>query len=203
MKHQALICLIAIQAFICTGTLLGVEPVIAGAIDDVAVGHAKTAVYVVDQAADMNPGTEQMPFKTVQSAADAAKPGDTIYVMAGRYDKLFKVKAGGTESKPVAFVAMPRREIKTVHVDCFQTFTNNGKNPLFVDSQKRDFRLRPGSSAVGTVEGSMTARAMKGEKVTISGTDLIEGWNREADGSWSATLGCTSLKLSCATKASI
>lgn len=129
MKHQALICLIAIQAFICTGTLLGVEPVIAGAIDDVAVGHAKTAVYVVDHAADMNPGTEQMPFKTVQSAADAAKPGDTIYVMAGRYDKLFKVKAGGT--------------------------------------------------------------------------DLIEGWKREADGSWSATLGCTSLKLSCATKASI
>ena len=29
---------------------------------------------------------------------------------------------------------------------------------------------------------------MKGEKVTISGTDLIEGWKREADGSWSAPL---------------
>ena len=31
-------------------------------------------------------------------------------------------------------------------------------------------------------------RAMKGEKVTISGADLIEGWQREADGSWSASL---------------
>jgi hypothetical protein len=324
MKNQALICLIAIQAFICTGTLLGVEPVIAGAINDVAVGHAKTAVYVVDQAADTNPGTEQMPFKTVQSAADAAKPSDTIYVMAGRYDKLFKVKAGGTESKPVAFVAMPRREIKIVHVDCFQTFTNNGeiaidlpfeyntcfdfhqmymiesaphvdsvrgwtfrynivstnspmmrggwgpdimqtpdatienctisavnwaaiglrgaestgglirnnilceaqrvivdgdrdfsasnpvieynltfkiapningKNPLFVDPQKRDFRLRPGSSAIGTVEGSMTVRAMKGEKVTISGADMIEGWKHEVDGSWSASLVAEPKKL--------
>ena len=34
----------------------------------------------------------------------------------------------------------------------------------------------------------MTIRAMEGEKVTISGADLIEGWKREADGSWSAPL---------------
>ncbi len=41
--------------------------------------------------------------------------------------------------------------------------------------------LRPRSDGV-------TVRAMKGEKVTISGADLIEGWKREADGSWSAPL---------------
>jgi hypothetical protein len=29
---------------------------------------------------------------------------------------------------------------------------------------------------------------MKGEEVTISGADLIEGWKREMDGSWSAPL---------------
>jgi hypothetical protein len=34
----------------------------------------------------------------------------------------------------------------------------------------------------------VTVRAMKGEKVTISGADLIEGWKREGDGSWSAPL---------------
>ncbi len=34
----------------------------------------------------------------------------------------------------------------------------------------------------------VTVRAMKTEKVTISGADLIEGWKREADGSWSAPL---------------
>ena len=84
----------------------------AGAIDDPAPGNVRTA-YVVDQAApgaaDTNPGTEEKPFKTVQRAADAAKPGDTIYVMAGKYDERVRVKAGGTEGKPVAFVAMPRR----------------------------------------------------------------------------------------------
>jgi hypothetical protein len=76
-------------------------------------GQVRAATYVVDQAApgaaDTNPGTEEKPFKTVQHAADAAKPGDTIYVMAGKYDERVKVKAGGTEGKPVAFVAMPRR----------------------------------------------------------------------------------------------
>jgi hypothetical protein len=76
-------------------------------------GHVRAATYVVDQAApgtaDTNPGTEEKPFKTVQRAAGVTKPGDTVYVMAGRYDERVKVQAGGTEGKPVTFVAMPRR----------------------------------------------------------------------------------------------
>ena len=113
MKHQTLICFIAIQTFVCTPVLLGVGPIIAGAIDYVALGHVRVATYVVDRAApdaaDTNPGTEEMPFKTVQHAADVAKPGDTVYVMAGKYDERIRVKAGGTKGRPIAFVAMPWR----------------------------------------------------------------------------------------------
>lgn len=73
----------------------------------------RAATYVVDQAApaaaDTNPGTEERPFRTVQHAADMAKPGDTVYVMAGKYDERVKVKTSGMEDKPIAFVAMPRR----------------------------------------------------------------------------------------------
>jgi len=115
MKHQTLICFIVIQTFIWANTLLGVEPAITSDIDDVAVRHAQEAMYIVDQAApgaaDTNPGTEEQPFKTVQHAADTARPGDTVYVMAGKYDEQVKVKSGGTEGKPVAFVAMPRRSV--------------------------------------------------------------------------------------------
>src|SRR5208337_361279 len=74
---------------------------------------ARAATYVADQAApsaaDTNPGTEQKPFKTIQHAADAARPGDTICVMAGTYDEQVKVHHGGAEGKPVSIVAKPRR----------------------------------------------------------------------------------------------
>ena len=44
-------------------------------------------------------------------------------------------------------------------------------------------------------QDGVTVRAMKGEKVTISGADLIEGWKREADGSWSAPLAAEPKKV--------
>ena len=74
---------------------------------------ARASVYVVDQAApgaaDTNAGTEESPFKTIQRAADAARPGDTVCVMAGRYDERVKVKTSGAEGQPITFQAMPRR----------------------------------------------------------------------------------------------
>jgi hypothetical protein len=76
-------------------------------------GQARAVVYVVDQAApgaaDTNPGVEEKPFKTVQHGADVAKPGDIIYVMAGKYDERIKVKTSGAEGQPITFQAMPRR----------------------------------------------------------------------------------------------
>ncbi len=105
MRHLTLICLIAIQALILTATR-------ADADDNVVQGPVQAVTYVVDQAAqeaaDTNPGTEEKPFRTVQHAADIAKPGDTIYVMAGRYDERVKARASGAAGKPIAFVARPR-----------------------------------------------------------------------------------------------
>ena len=52
-------------------------------------GVAGAAERFVDQKApaadDRNPGTEAKPFKTIQTAVDVARPGDTIYVKAGLY----------------------------------------------------------------------------------------------------------------------
>ncbi len=41
----------------------------------------------------------------------------------------------------------------------------------------------------------VTVRAMTGEIVTISGADLIEGWQRADDGAWSAPLAARPRKL--------
>lgn len=43
----------------------------------------------------------------------------------------------------------------------------------------------------------VTVRTIQGEKVTISGADLIEGWKREVDGSWSTILTAEPKKLLC------
>ena len=70
-------------------------------------------MYVVDQAtpgaADTNAGTEEKPFKTIQHAAAVARPGDTVYVMAGRYDERVKVKTSGADGQTITFQGMPRR----------------------------------------------------------------------------------------------
>jgi len=75
--------------------------------------QSRAASYIVDQsapaAADTNTGTEQTPFKTIQHAADLAKPGDTIFVMPGKYDERVRIKTSGAEGQPITFRSMPRR----------------------------------------------------------------------------------------------
>jgi hypothetical protein len=77
-----------------------------------AAGQAGAVTYVVDQAApgaaDTNAGTEDKPFKTLQHAADVARPGDTVFVMAGSYDERVKVRTSGGEGEPITLRAMPR-----------------------------------------------------------------------------------------------
>jgi hypothetical protein len=120
----------------------------AGAIDEDALGQVRTATYVVDQAApgaaDTNPGTEEKPFKTVQRAADAAQPGDTVYVMAGTYDERVKVKAGGTEGRPVAFVAMPRRSATVGGFDLQASYIRVEGFEITADQPATAVQLRAG-----------------------------------------------------------
>ena len=118
----------------------------AGAIDEVVLGQVRAATYVVDQAApgaaDTNPGTEEKPFKTVQHAADAAQPGDTVYVMAGKYDERVEVKAGGTEGKPVAFVARPRRTATVGGFDLEASYTRIEGFEITADQPATAVQLR-------------------------------------------------------------
>jgi hypothetical protein len=148
MKYQTLICLTTIQTFIWANTLLGVESASTGAVDSVAVGQAQAAMYVVDQAApgaaDTNPGTEEQPFKTVQHAAETARAGDTVYVMAGKYDERVKVKSGGTEGRPVAFVAMPRRSVTVGGFDLEGSYIRVEGFEITADKPATAVQLRAG-----------------------------------------------------------
>jgi len=67
------------------------------------------AEFFVDQenpaANDQSPGTEAQPFKTIQPAVDAAKPGDTIWVKAGFYEAPATIKSQGTRSARITLAA--------------------------------------------------------------------------------------------------
>jgi len=77
-----------------------------------STGQAGAVTYVVDQAAtgaaDTNTGTAEKPFKTVRHAADVVQPGDTVLVMAGKYDERVKIRTSGAEGQPITLRAMPR-----------------------------------------------------------------------------------------------
>ncbi|MCY3017745.1 MAG: right-handed parallel beta-helix repeat-containing protein [Planctomycetota bacterium] len=69
-----------------------------------ATAHA--AVCFVDPAgADRNPGTEDRPWKTIQRAADAAKPGDRVMVRKGTYTERVQLNASGKPDLPITFEA--------------------------------------------------------------------------------------------------
>ena len=65
--------------------------------------------YFVDQkhpkADDKNAGTEALPFKTIQPAVDAAKPGDTAFVKAGLYQEPVNIRTSGTPNRPATLTA--------------------------------------------------------------------------------------------------
>lgn len=52
---------------------------------------------------DANKGTRENPFRTIQKAADVAKPGDKILIKGGLYKEFVNIKASGYVDKRITF----------------------------------------------------------------------------------------------------
>jgi uncharacterized protein DUF1565 len=91
-----------------------------------ANGEALAANYIVDAAApataDRNTGSEENPFRTVQHAVDVAKPGDTVFVMQGKYDERVKVTTSGLDSSSITLRAMPLRSAVVAGFDVLASY---------------------------------------------------------------------------------
>jgi hypothetical protein len=64
------------------------------------VGYAGT-YYVSTKGSDENSGNKEMPFHTVQKAADTARAGDTILVRGGVYREHVVLRFSGQKGKPI------------------------------------------------------------------------------------------------------
>ncbi|UII78738.1 right-handed parallel beta-helix repeat-containing protein [Flagellimonas sp. CMM7] len=75
-------------------------------------------IYVVDakntKASDANPGTRDLPFLTVQRAAEVMYPGDVCYIGGGFYAETIKFKNSGTKEKPIIFRPLSKEDIVVI-----------------------------------------------------------------------------------------
>lgn len=74
-----------------------------------------TVYHVSKSGSDTNAGTSAMPFLTIQAAANAAFPGDTIMVHQGTYrEKIIPPRGGTSDRNRIVYMAAPgeKAEIK-------------------------------------------------------------------------------------------
>lgn len=63
-------------------------------------------------ASDRNPGTAARPFRTIQRAAEAARPGDCVVVAGGVYRECVRPRRGGTSrTRMISYQAAPGAEV--------------------------------------------------------------------------------------------
>jgi pectin methylesterase-like acyl-CoA thioesterase len=56
-------------------------------------------------ASDISPGTEALPFKTIQAAIEKVQAGDTIWVKEGVYEEALEPKSSGRADTPITLSA--------------------------------------------------------------------------------------------------
>lgn len=152
--------------------------------DGLALDPYQPLTYYVDQghplASDSNPGTESLPWLTIQKAADTVWAGDTVIVKTGVYNERITF-ANGTRGAPgqlITFKAQPRRSVtmwgfytKYAHylrIEGFNITTDSSltgwteQNGVFIDSDYVEivdnylYNLH-GSAISGTSLGALVA----------------------------------------------
>jgi hypothetical protein len=77
--------------------------------------YPAAATYYVDRnhplASDANPGSQSLPWLTIQHAAQVAVAGDTVIVKTGNYPERVVPAHSGSPGSPITFRAEPRRSV--------------------------------------------------------------------------------------------
>jgi hypothetical protein len=113
-------------------------------------------IYYVNQnepgASDSNPGTLNLPWLTIQHAADVAQPGDTILVYPGDYERV-TIRNGGTVGHYITYKGLNLPDQSLVDPDAHF----DPANPVQI----------PGNPAVNAVTKGFALTPAYGSGVTI------------------------------------
>ena len=91
--------------------------------------YERLDAYYVDQndpnASDSNPGTETLPWETIQRAANEVGAGAVVVVKEGTYRERVTLHSGGSGLyEMITFVAFPGHEVNIKGSDVFTNWTN-------------------------------------------------------------------------------
>jgi hypothetical protein len=78
-------------------------------------------LFVTPFGRDNNPGTPEAPLRTIERAAQMARPGTTVHVGAGTYPAGIRTKVSGTGTARIVFVASTRWRAVLVPPDTSKT----------------------------------------------------------------------------------
>lgn len=76
-------------------------------------GNGGTTYYVAQtrNASDNNPGTKELPFRTLKKAGDTAEAGDTVIIGGGTYRETLTPKNSGRADAPIIYQAAEGEEV--------------------------------------------------------------------------------------------
>jgi len=166
-----------------------------GGLNRGAFPHQTSRIfYVGPDGDDANPGTsERLAFGTLERAADALQPGDTLYVMAGEYPGPLTVRASGQPDAPIQVRAYHRARFNLpglvlggshLHVEGFAVARAEGDGVVVSGSDNRlESLLVSGCKGAGL-------RARGAASLTLNHCTLVENRSGLAltDGATNATM---------------
>lgn len=113
------------------------------------------AVYVVDmqnpRASDDNPGTSELPFKTINKSAQIVEPGDIVIVKRGIYREHIRLSRSGKPGAPITFLADPPHSVIVSGADVIKGWRRvEGAEPIYFVKWLHRFviNVRPDGSLV-------------------------------------------------------
>lgn len=121
----------------------------------IALPSYGTTYYVAPDGNDtLNPGTEALPWKTIQKAATTLVAGDTVYIKTGTYSKRVIPLNSGSAGNEIVYAAYPGATVTidgsgiTLPSDMAGLFEISGKSYMRI-SGLRVINARPDNNSVG------------------------------------------------------
>lgn len=135
--------------------------------------EGRTVFYVsVKDGNDKNPGTEELPWKTIGKAASTLKPGQKVLIKEGIYKEVVKPGTSGLEGSPIIYEAFPGD--KVVIDGAFMESKNNFQDAVFKIESKKYITVK-GLSVKNSAGSGIFA--INSENIVFQGNSTENTWS--------------------------